>query len=107
MISRFCTLFIKDKYTGWIHKVGTNPHDSLYVDEKGTIHYCNLQNGDGCIGYKSKENKTLAEKYPDRNWGERANEFVYGYEFVTCNQQCDICNRKKCLYEYEGEFKDE
>ena len=107
MISRFCTLFIKDKYTGWIHRVGSNKHDSLYVDEKGTIHYFNLQNGDGCIGYKSKNNTTLAEKYPDRNWGERSNELVWGYEFVTCDHECEYCSRKKCLYEYEGDFKDE
>ena len=36
-------LYIKDKYTGKIHKVGDDTHDCITVDEEGTIHYYNLQ----------------------------------------------------------------
>ena len=75
-------LYIRDKYRNTIHRIGDNPHDCLAVDENGTIHYRNLQNGDGCIGYMSVNRETLADKYPDKNWGERAGEFTSGYEFV-------------------------
>ena len=75
-------LWIRDKYSGRIHKIGDNPHDCLTVDEEGTIHYHNLQCGDGCIGYKSVNKETLADKYPDMEWGERSGEYTSGYEFV-------------------------
>lgn len=60
-------LYIKDRHSGLIHKIGTNRHDSLSVTDEGTVTYENLQNGDGCIGYASK----LADKD------------TFGYEFVT------------------------
>lgn len=41
-------IFVRDKPTGIIHKVGTDQHDSLWVDSNGTVHFHNLQNGDGC-----------------------------------------------------------
>ena len=41
-------LYVRDKHTGKIHKVGTDQHDGLWVDSAGTDHYQNLQNGDGC-----------------------------------------------------------
>ena len=75
-------LYIRDKYHGTIHRIGDNPHDCLTVDENGTVHYHNLQNGDGCIGYMSVNRETLADKYPETDWGTRAGEFTYGYEFV-------------------------
>lgn len=75
-------LYIRDKYTGKIHKVGDNTHDCIIVDEEGTIHYYNLQNGDGCIGYKSVNRETLSEKYPDEDWGVSGIEYISGYEFV-------------------------
>lgn len=46
--SRLANLYIKDKATGKAHKVGDDPHDSLWVDSKGTVHYHHLQCGDGC-----------------------------------------------------------
>ena len=75
-------LYIRDKYSGKIHKVGDDTHDCITVDEEGTIHYYNLQNGDGCIGYKSVNRETLSEKYPDGDWGVRGIEYISGYEFV-------------------------
>lgn len=93
-------IYVRDKYTGNIHKVGDDLHDSLYVDIEGTLHYYNLQNGDGCIGYKSKNKETLKDKYPNKEWGERANEFLEGYEFVTCLKQCEYC-QEDCPFEKE------
>lgn len=78
----FINLYIRDKYSGTIHRIGDDPHDCLSVDEEGTIHYHNLQCGDGCIGYKSVNRETLADKYPDTDWGERSGEYTSGYEFV-------------------------
>ena len=60
-------LYIKDRHSGLIHKIGSDRHDSLSVTDNGTVTYYNLQNGDGCIGSDSK----LKDKK------------VFGYEFVT------------------------
>jgi hypothetical protein len=38
-------IYVKDKETGYIHIVGTDQHDRLYLDENGNIQYLNLQNG--------------------------------------------------------------
>lgn len=38
-------IFVRDKETGYIHIVGTDQHDRLYLDENGNIQYLNLQNG--------------------------------------------------------------
>ena len=40
--------FIRDKNSGHIHRYGDDQHDSIWVDGEGTLHYSNLQNGDGC-----------------------------------------------------------
>lgn len=38
-------IYVRDKDTGYIHLVGTDQHDRLYLDENGNIQYLNLQNG--------------------------------------------------------------
>nr|DAE60656.1 MAG TPA: hypothetical protein [Caudoviricetes sp.] len=38
-------IYVKDKETGYIHIVGTDQHDRLYLDDSGNIQYLNLQNG--------------------------------------------------------------
>lgn len=40
-------IYVKDKETGYIHIVGTDQHDRLYLDDDGHIQYFNLQNGCG------------------------------------------------------------
>ena len=75
-------LWIRDKYSGRVHKIGTDVHDCLSVDKSGTVHYRNLQNGDGCIAYLSTNKEKLSDRYPDHDWGDRKDEYVYGYEFV-------------------------
>ena len=43
-------MYVRYKYTGKIHKIGTDPHDSIWVSSEGIVHYMNLQNGDGASG---------------------------------------------------------
>lgn len=38
-------IYVRDKDAGYIHLVGTDQHDRLYLDENGNIQYLNLQNG--------------------------------------------------------------
>lgn len=40
-------LYIRDKDSGKIHKIGENQHDMLTI-VNGTLIYQHLQNGDGC-----------------------------------------------------------
>lgn len=58
--------YVKDKVDGSVHRVGDDRHDSIWVDSNGTLHYQNLQNGDGC---------SSNSHYDDKQ----------GYEFVPCN----------------------
>lgn len=48
---RSIDLYIRDKDSGRIHRVGDECHDALWVDVDGTVHYSNLQNGDGCADH--------------------------------------------------------
>lgn len=44
----FTDLYVKDRRTGRVFRVGDDPHDMLRIDG-GKLHYENLQNGDGCV----------------------------------------------------------
>lgn len=46
----FPIIRVRDKQGDYIHIVGTNHHDTLYIDDGGGIHYYNLQNGEGTNG---------------------------------------------------------
>lgn len=37
-------LFVKDNSDGTVHEYGDNPHDSLELNEDGSLYYVNLQN---------------------------------------------------------------
>ena len=43
-------IFILDNITGEIHEYGEDCHDSLIVQEDGSLQYYNLQNGEGTLG---------------------------------------------------------
>lgn len=59
-------LFIKDKYSGENHKIGTDVHDVLYVDDEGFVQYYNMQTGDGCrCGDKSGAYEFVPHTYGD------------------------------------------
>lgn len=45
-------LFIKDNTTGHIHEYGTDKHDSLILQEDGSLHYEHMQS---CVGTKYPE----------------------------------------------------
>lgn len=47
-------IFVRDKLDGIIHRVGADPHDSLYVKDR-TVFYFNLQNGCGTMPNGSGE----------------------------------------------------
>lgn len=64
-----CDFFVKDKANGRIHKVGTDRHDSIWVDSEGTLHYQNLQNGDGC-SYKSAIDELQGYEFMPSDCGE-------------------------------------
>lgn len=42
------SLYIREKHSGRVHRIGTDIHDHLVIDNYGRLHYMNLQNGDGC-----------------------------------------------------------
>lgn len=54
-------LFLRDNTSGTIHEYGKNPHDSLVLQEDGSIHYYNLQNGSGTMF--PEEGYTFVNKY--------------------------------------------
>ena len=69
-------LFVKDNLSGRIHEYGTNQHDSLVLQDDGSLHYYNLQNGCGTMfpdeGYSfvledgsDPRNDTEGESYID------------------------------------------
>lgn len=41
-------LYIRDKLSGRIHRIGDDRHDHLTINSKGELSYMNLQNCDGC-----------------------------------------------------------
>ena len=65
-------IFVKDNTDGKVHEYGTNPHDSLVLQEDGSLHYENLQN---CTGTKYPEEGysfcTVSGKPPEDTDGER------------------------------------
>ena len=64
-----CEFYVRDKETGIIHKVGTDQHDSIFVDLAGELHYHNMQNGDGCSGKSRLDDKCGYEFVPSE-YGE-------------------------------------
>ena len=64
-----CDFYVKDKYSGKIHRVGDNVHDAIWVDSEGTLYYQNLQNGDGC-SYKSAKDKLQGYEFVPSDCGE-------------------------------------
>ena len=41
-------IYVRDKFSGKIHRVGDDPHDQLTIGADGQLHYFNMHNGDGC-----------------------------------------------------------
>lgn len=66
---RSTDLYIRDKDSGRIHRVGNECHDGLWVDTGGTVHYFNLQNGDGCSD-NSRMDKNAGYEFMPSDFGE-------------------------------------
>lgn len=47
-MSSLTDIYVRDKWSGEIHRVGDDQHDQLTIGKDGNLHYYNLQNGDGC-----------------------------------------------------------
>ena len=66
---RSTDLYIRDKDSGRIHRVGDECHDALWVDTDGTVYYSNLQNGDGC-SHHSRTDKNAGYEFMPSDFGE-------------------------------------
>lgn len=68
-------LYIKNNYTGKVHQIGTDQHDSLYVDSNGAIQYLNLQVGEGTQFSTRREGYSFCDKNGKdlRDWEEEYN----------------------------------
>lgn len=99
-------LYVIDKESGRIHKIGDDRHDSFWVSHDGVLHYHNLQNGDGCSGdgYKNgalsgyaflPQDMTRPMTYENFEQPEKCfldNESVCGYPITDC---ANCPNRKR------------
>lgn len=47
-MSSLTDIYVRDKWSGEIHRVGDDQHDQLTIWNDGHLHYYNLQNGEGC-----------------------------------------------------------
>lgn len=47
-MSSLTDIYVRDKWSGEIHRVGDDQHDQLTIWNDGQLHYYNLHNGDGC-----------------------------------------------------------
>ena len=87
---------VHDTQTGRTHIVGTNSHDTLYIDDKGTIQYYNLQNGEGTKGDYQFVGEPSGEYGPG----------LFDIEFVSVEDLLEIAkkdDRKKAEIEAELE----
>lgn len=65
-------IYIRDKVSGEIRKVGDNRHDMLTITDDDQLCYYNLQNGDGCRTGRNSYNS-------DSGYEFVPNEDAYGY----------------------------
>lgn len=97
-------IFVKDNTDGKVHEYGTNPHDSLTLQEDGSLHYENLQNGEGTLG-KGYSFCTVSGKPPEDTDGERIVDIGGDRTGVNCHrckyrkrhQKCTCCRRNPNL----------
>lgn len=66
---RTTDLYIRDKISGRIHRIGDECHDALWVDVDGTVYYSNLQNGDGCADH-SRIDPNAGYEFMPSDFGE-------------------------------------
>ena len=79
---QFPLIRVRDKDNGREHIVGTDTHDSLYIDDDGSLHYHNYQNGEG-----SGASRKYAYEFvgAGAEWAERPQ-----IEFIEIDKLLDI-----------------
>lgn len=97
-------IYIKDNSDGKVHEYGTNHHDCLVLNEDGSIHYQNLQNGEGTLG-GGYSFCTISGKPPEDTDGERIIDIGGERTGVNCHQcrwknrhqKCSCCRRNPSM----------
>lgn len=90
-------LYVRDKHTGKIHKVGADQHDGLWVDHAGTVHYQNLQNGDVCNA-NSHINDSAGYEFMPSDFGEMEIQLCKeSAKTITRSFGCQKKNLKKIM----------
>ena len=86
-------LYVIDKESGEIHRIGDNQHDSFWVSSDGVLHYQNVQNMDGCAGdgYKNAESYGYAFLPQDVT-------MPMDYEYFNQPEICLRDMKSKCNY---------
>ena len=88
----FPVIKVKDNYNGTWHILGTNSHDSLYIDaETGGIHYLNLQ---CCAGTKKFQGKSDYEFVGEEI--EYSGEPII--EFLTFDELAELCIKQTKMF---------
>lgn len=80
-------IYVKNTYDGHIHKLGTNCHDSLYVNSEGHIDYMNLQ---CCEGTRFGSYIFCDEQGNDlKDWTEDYNYIAIGNSITHSKESYD------------------
>ena len=82
-------IYVRDRADNTIHRVGDDRHDSLWVDESGTVHYSNLQNGDGCGAYSIKD-KMAGYEFCPSEYGRIDKD--YAEKFNQATEETSVCD---------------
>ena len=64
-VSGLTDIYVRDKWSGGIHRVGDDQHDQLTIWNDGQLHYYNLQNGDGCSTGDTPRDQSCYEFVPN------------------------------------------
>ena len=79
-------LYLKDNTNGHVHEYGTNQHDALILQEDGSLHYVNLQNGTGSMF--PEEGYTFCN---ENGTDPRTNEDYIDIGGEVADLTCDTC----------------
>ena len=75
-------LWVRDKANGEIHRLGDDQHDGIWVSYDGTVHFSNLQNGDGC-GAHSLTDELAGYEFCPSDYGRVDEEYLIAVKGET------------------------
>lgn len=97
-------LFIRCNYNGSVHEYGTDQHDSLVVIKDGSLHYMNLQFGEGSRFASATEGYSFCYvdgSIPDPDGAEYGEDYLDIGGANAPGEDCPVClnrNRvEKCV----------